>query len=202
MDRDRAAVDRTTPSTFPSASVRSKIYLMYHEEMESLVKHIPALKRIRFWMTFSDNYLNHLRGAGERGHDPDRAGGIYEGQEVVPLQFLKALLPDPATWARAPRARPASAASSEGIKDGKPRKDRLRLQHLRPRGVLPEVESQAISYTTGVPAMIGGQDDAHREVARRKGVFNMEQFDPDPFMEELNQYGLPWEAQTLNHPLE
>ncbi|MEW6594242.1 MAG: saccharopine dehydrogenase family protein [Thermodesulfobacteriota bacterium] len=169
-------------------------YLMYHEELESLVQNIKGLKRIRFWMTFSDNYLKHLevlQNVGMTGIEPV----MFEGREIIPLQFLKALLPDPASLGPRTKGKTCIGNVMEGIKDGKVRKIYI-YNVCDHEECYAEVGSQAISYTTGVPAMIGAMmmvTNAWRE----KGVFNMEQLDPDPFMDALNRYGLPWEVKEL-----
>jgi len=169
-------------------------YLMYHEELESLVKNIKGLKRIRFWMTFSDNYLKHLevlQNVGMTGIEPV----VFEGREIIPLQFLKALLPDPASLGPRTKGKTCIGNVIEGTKDGKPRKIYI-YNVCDHQECYREVGSQAISYTTGVPAMIGAMMMV-TNVWRAKGVFNMEQLDPDPFMEALNRYGLPWEVKEL-----
>jgi len=169
-------------------------YLMYHEELESLVKNIKGLKRIRFWMTFSDNYLKHLevlQNVGMTGIEPV----VFEGREIIPLQFLKALLPDPASLGPRTKGKTCIGNVIEGAKDGKPRKIYI-YNVCDHQECYREVGSQAISYTTGVPAMIGAMMMV-TNVWRAKGVFNMEQLDPDPFMEALNRYGLPWEVKEL-----
>ncbi len=169
-------------------------YLMYHEELESLVKNIKGLKRIRFWMTFSDNYLKHLevlQNVGMTSIEPV----LFEGKEIVPIQFLKKLLPDPASLGPRTKGKTCIGNVMEGIKDGKPRKIYI-YNVCDHEECYREVGSQAISYTTGVPAMIGAMMilQGHWKQA---GVFNMEQLDPDPFMEQLNHHGLPWQVQEL-----
>jgi len=173
---------------FPEIGVR-QMYLMYHEELESLVEHIPGLKRIRFWMTFSQEYLTHLRvlqNVGMTRIDPVD----FHGCKVVPLQFLKELLPDPASLAAGYTGKTNIGCMIEGLKDGKRRKYYVYnvCDHQR---AFREVGAQAISYTTGVPAMVGAKMMLTGKWAG-KGVFNLEQFDPDPFMEDLARYGLQW----------
>lgn len=174
---------------FPEGIGPKKIYLLYHEELESLVKFFPTIKMARFWMTFSDNYLKHLevlQNVGMTRIDPV----IYNGQEIIPLQFLKALLPDPGSLGPLTKGRTCIGCLIKGIKDGKEKKYFVYniCDHAK---CYDEVGSQAISYTTGVPAMIGGMMMLTGKW-RGKGVFNMEQMDPDPFMEKLNIHGLPW----------
>jgi len=169
-------------------------YLMYHEELESLVKNIKGLKRIRFWMTFSDNYLKHLevlQNVGMTAIEPV----MFQGREIVPIQFLKALLPDPASLGPRTKGKTCIGNVMEGVKNGKPRKIYI-YNVCDHEECYREVGSQAISYTTGVPAMIGAMMIL-RGHWKKAGVFNMEQLDPDPFMEELNLHGLPWEVREL-----
>jgi saccharopine dehydrogenase (NAD+, L-lysine-forming) len=173
---------------FPEVGPR-KAYVLYHEELESLVENIPGLERIRFWMTFGDEYLTHLRvleNVGMTGIEPVE----FQGQQIVPIQFLKQLLPDPASLAPGYTGKTCIGCLIEGTKDGKPRKVFVYnvCDHAE---TYREVRSQAISYTTGVPAMIGAKMML-TNTWRGAGVFNMEQLDPQPFMNDLNQYGLPW----------
>lgn len=179
---------------FPEGIGPMNIYLMYHEELESIVKHFPTLKRARFWMTFSENYLNHLRvlqNVGMTRIDPV----VYNGVEIVPLQFLKAVLPDPASLGPLTKGRTCIGCLVRGTKDGKDRT--VYIYNICDHAACyEEVGSQAISYTTGVPAMIGGMMMLQQKW-RGHGVFNMEQFDPDPFMEALNQHGLPWVVKEI-----
>ena len=176
---------------FPDGIGPKKIYLMYHEELESLTKNFRdiGLKQARFWMTFSDNYLKHLevlQNVGMTRIDPV----LYNGQEIVPLQFLKALLPDPASLGPLTKGKTCIGCVIKGTKDGKPVNYYI-YNICDHEAAYREVESQAISYTTGVPAMIGGMLVANGTWSG-KGVFNMEDFDPEPFMQKLNIHGLPW----------
>jgi len=174
---------------FPEGIGPMNIYLMYHEELESIVKHFPGIKRARFWMTFSENYLNHLKvlqNVGMTRIDPV----MYNGQEVIPLQFLKAVLPDPSSLGPLTKGRTCIGCLARGTKDGKPKIAYL-YNICDHEACFREVQSQAISYTTGVPAMIGAKMMLTGKW-NGQGVFNMEQLDPDPFMEALNQHGLPW----------
>lgn len=166
------------------------IYLLHHEEMESLAQNIKGIKQIRFWMTFSQNYLTHLKcleNVGMTSIEPIE----YEGMKIVPLQFLKAVLPDPASLGPRTKGKTNIGCIYQGVKDGKP-------LHYYVYNVCDhqecyrEVGSQAISYTTGVPAMIGAAMVMTGKW-KKPGVFNVEEFDPDPFMDALNQFGLPWQ---------
>jgi saccharopine dehydrogenase (NAD+, L-lysine-forming) len=173
---------------FPGVGVR-KAYLLYHEELESLVQNIKGLKRIRFWMTFGEAYLTHLRvleNVGMTRIDPVD----YKGTKVVPIEFLKCLLPDPSTLGAGYTGKTSIGCEIVGKKDGKPRK--VFIYNICDHAECwKEVRAQAVSYTTGVPAMIGAKMMLTSKW-RGKGVFNMEQLDPDPFMDDLNRYGLPW----------
>jgi saccharopine dehydrogenase (NAD+, L-lysine forming) len=186
VETDPMAIHRTFD--FPEIGPR-KMYLMYHEELESLAKNIPNVKRIRFWMTFSQEYLTHLRvlqNVGMTRIDPV----VFQGQEIIPLQFLKALLPEPSTLGANYKGKTNIGCLIEGLKDGKPRKYYIYnvCDHAE---AYREVKAQAVSYTTGVPAMLGAM---MMLTGRWKGagVFNVEELDPDPFMEKLGLYGLPF----------
>jgi len=173
---------------FPEIGEKN-IYLLYHEELESLAKNINGIKRIRFWMTFSDNYLNHLRvlqNVGMTSIEPVE----FEGKKIIPLQFLKAVLPDPASLGPRTKGKTNIGCIFQGIKDGKPRTYYV-YNVCDHQECYKEVGSQAISYTTGVPAMIGAMMILKGNW-KKAGVYNVEEFDPDPFMEALNKYGLPW----------
>jgi saccharopine dehydrogenase (NAD+, L-lysine forming) len=164
-------------------------YLLYHEELESLCQNIPGLKRIRFWMTFSERYLTHLRvleNVGMTSIEPIN----FKGQAIAPIEFLKAVLPDPASLGPRTKGKTCIGCDIVGIKDGKPK--RIFIYNVCDHeACYAEVSSQAISYTTGVPAMIGAMQIVNGNW-RDAGVWNMEQLDPDDFMEALNQNGLPW----------
>ena len=178
--------------TLPEDLGEMQVYLMYHEELESLGKHIKGLKRARFWMSFSDNYLKHLEVLGNVGVtriDPVRFNGV----DIVPLKFLKALLPDPASLGPLTKGKTCIGCQVRG-RDANGRKKTVYVYNICDHeACYREVQSQAISYTTGVPAMIGAKMMLTEQWSG-KGVFNMEQFDPDPFMEALNQHGLPWQV--------
>lgn len=168
---------------------KRNMYLLHHEELESLAINIKGIKRIRFWMTFSDNYINHLRvleNVGMTSIEPIE----FEGKQIVPLQFLKAVLPDPASLGPRTKGKTNIGCIFQGIKDGKP-KTYYVYNICDHQECYKEVGSQAISYTTGVPAMIGAMMVMTGKW-KKPGVFNVEEFDPDPFMEALNKYGLPW----------
>ena len=169
-------------------------YLLYHEELESLAKNIKGLRRIRFFMTFSERYLTHLRvleNVGMTRIDPID----FQGHKIVPIQFLKALLPDPASLGPRTKGKTCIGCEITGTKDGKPRKVFI-YNVCDHQECYKEVKSQAISYTTGVPAAIGGILLATGKW-RKPGVWNMEEMDPDPFMAELNRRGLPWQVKEL-----
>ncbi|OPZ92469.1 MAG: Carboxynorspermidine synthase [Firmicutes bacterium ADurb.Bin419] len=170
------------------------IYLLYHEELESLAVNIKGLKRARFWMTFSDNYLNHLRVLENIGMTSIKPI-VYEGKEIIPLQFLKAILPDPASLGARTKGKTNIGCIIQGIKDGKPKSYYVYNVCVHEE-CYKEVGSQAISYTTGVPAMIGAMMIL-KGIWKKPGVSNIEEFDPDPFMDALNKYGLPWQEQFL-----
>ncbi len=165
------------------------MYLLYHEEIESLAKNIPDVKRIRFFMTFGQSYLTHLKcleNVGMTSIEPID----YNGQKIVPLQFLKAVLPDPATLGPRTVGKTNIGCIFTGVKDGKP-KNYYVYNICDHQACYREVGSQAISYTTGVPAMIGAAMLISGQW-NLKGVRNVEEFDPDPFMAALNKFGLPW----------
>jgi len=173
-------------------------YLLYHEEMESLVKHIRGLKQIRFWMTFSEPYITHLKVLENVGIT--RIDEVeYEGTKVVPLRFLKALLPDPGSLGTNYTGKTVIGCIFNGVKDSTHQKKYIYnvCDHAE---AFTEVESQAVSYTTGVPAMIGAMLML-QNVWQGEGVFNVEQLDPDLFMENLNRHGLPWQIVDFNGSL-
>lgn len=169
-------------------------YLLYHEEMESLVKHIKGLKRIRFFMTFGQSYLTHMKCLENVG-----MLGIKEvehkGMKIVPMEFLKTLLPDPASLGPRTKGKTNIGIVAEGLKDGKKRKIYI-YQIKDHEECYAEVKAQGVSYTTGVPAVIGAKLMIEGKWSG-KGVFNMEQLDPDFFMEEMNAQGLPWNVREM-----
>jgi len=180
------------PFDFPHPEVGTKdIYLLYHEEMESLCHNLNGVKRLRFWMTFSQNYINHLtvlQNVGMTAIEPVD----FQGQQIAPLEFLKSVLPDPASLGPLTKGKTCIGCLIDGIKDGQ-RLQKYIYNVCDHQEAYAETKSQAISYTTGVPAMIGAKMilEGHW---KNPGVNNMEQNDPDPFMDALNQYGLPWEV--------
>lgn len=171
---------------------RKDMYLLHHEEIESLAKNIKGVKRIRFFMTFGQSYIQHmncLKDVGMLSTEPV----MYEGREIVPIQFLKALLPDPATLGARTKGKTNIGCIFTGRKDGKAKT--LYIYNVCDhQECYREVGSQAISYTTGVPAMIGAMLVC-TGVWNRPGVYNAEEFDPDPYMDALNRYGLPWTVE-------
>ncbi|NMA66079.1 MAG: saccharopine dehydrogenase family protein [Clostridiaceae bacterium] len=168
------------------------MYLLYHEELESLAINIKGVKRIRFWMTFSEKYLTHLRvleNVGMTSIEPIE----FEGKMIQPIQFLKAVLPDPASLGPRTKGKTNIGCIIQGVKDGKP-KTYYVYNVCDHEECYKEVGSQAVSYTTGVPAMIGASL-VMQGIWRKPGVYNVEEFDPDPFMEALNKFGLPWKEE-------
>lgn len=179
------------PINYPNIGAKES-YLIYHEELESLVKNFPTLKRARFWMTFGLEYLTHLRviqNIGMARIDPI----IYNGVEIVPIQFLKAVLPDPGDLGENYTGETSIGCRITGIKDGKERTYYI-YNNCSHEAAFKETGMQAVSYTTGVPAMIGAMMFM-KGIWRKPGVFNVEEFNPDPFMEQLNKQGLPWHEQ-------
>lgn len=176
------------------------MYMMYHEELESLAKFLPEMERTRFWMTFGDAYIQHLtvlQNVGMTRIDPV----MYNGVEIIPLQFLKAVLPEPSSLGATTKGKTniGDIATGEAL-DGSGEKTFYIKNICDHEEAFEETGNQAVSYTTGVPAMIGA---AMMLTGKWKGegVFNMEQLDPDPFMEMLNTQGLPWTVEELEGPL-
>ena len=191
IEIDPLSVSRTID--FPGVGPR-KAYLIYHEEEESLVRYIPGLERIRFWMTFSDSYIKHLevlQNVGLTRIDPVE----FEGVKIVPLQFLKALLPEPSSLAEGYTGKTSIGAIIQGRKDGRPKKVIIFnvCDHER---TYQEVGAQAVSYTTGVPAVTGAMMVLQGHW-RGAGVYNVEQFPPEPFLAEVARQGLPWHVESL-----
>ncbi len=176
------------PLTYPRVGARES-YLLHHEELESLVKNYPTIKRARFWMTFGQEYLTHLRVIQNIG----MASIVpidYNGMQIVPLQFLKAVLPNPQELGENYDGETSIGCRIRGVKDGKERTYYV-YNNCSHRAAYEETGMQGVSYTTGVPAMIGAMMFL-KGIWRKAGVFNVEEFDPDPFMEQLNKQGLPW----------
>ncbi|MCK9181740.1 MAG: saccharopine dehydrogenase family protein [Fibrobacteraceae bacterium] len=174
---------------YPSVGPRES-YLLFHEELESLVKHIPEIKQAKFWMTFGQEYLTHLRVLQDVGMtriDPVN----FKGQEIIPLEFLKALLPEPGSLGSHYTGKTCIGCQLTGTKDGEPNTYFVYnvCDHAE---CYKEVKAQAVSYTTGVPVMLGGAMIL-TGTWKGEGVFNMEEFDPDPFMAEIGKWGLPWQ---------
>ncbi len=176
------------------------MYLMYHEEIESLKTHLPEIERIRFWMTFGDAYITHLtvlQNVGMTGIEPVR----FQGKDIIPLQFLAAVLPKPETLGPTTKGKTniGDIATGQAL-DGSGEKTFYIYNICDHEDAFHETGNQAVSYTTGVPAMIGAAM-LLTGAWTGEGVFNMEQFDPDPFMDMLNQHGLPWQVKELAGPL-
>jgi saccharopine dehydrogenase (NAD+, L-lysine-forming) len=178
---------------FPEVGERAA-YLLYHEEIESLCRNIPGVRQIRFWMTFGDSYLKHLevlQNVGMTSIEPID----YEGKKIVPIQFLKALLPDPASLAKNYTGKTSIGCLIEGVKDGKRRKVFI-YNVCDHAACYEEVRSQAISYTTGVPAAVGAAMMVTGKW-NKPGVHNIEELDPEPFLELLGKHGLPWHVKEM-----
>ncbi|WP_156841362.1 saccharopine dehydrogenase family protein [Novosphingobium aquimarinum] len=180
------------------------MYMMYHEELESLAKFLPEMERARFWMTFGDAYIQHLtvlQNVGMTRIDPV----IYNGQEIIPLQFLKAVLPEPASLGPTTKGKTniGDIATGEAL-DGSGEKTFYIKNICDHEDAYEETGNQAVSYTTGVPAMVGAAmlvTGKWKGANGEGGVFNMEQFDPDPFLAMLGEQGLPWTVEELTEPL-
>ena len=178
--------------TYPNIGPR-KSYLLYHEELESLSKNFPTIKRGRFWMTFGEEYLTHLRviqNIGMAGIEPVE----FDGKQIIPLEFLKAVLPDPGSLGEHYEGETSIGCRIRGVKDGA-EKTYYIWNNCSHKAAYKETKAQGVSYTTGVPAMIGAMLMLN-EIWKGEGVFNVEQFDPDPFMERLNQFGLSWNEEV------
>ena len=176
------------PLTYPNIGPKES-YVIYHEELESLVKNFPTIKRARFWMTFGQEYLTHLRVIQNIGMA--RIDEVeYNGQKIVPIQFLKAVLPDPGELGENYTGQTSIGCRIRGIKDGKERTYYI-YNNCSHEEAYKETGTQGVSYTTGVPATIGAMMFM-QGLWKKPGVFNVEEFNPDPFMEQLNKQGLPW----------
>jgi len=179
------------PIAYPNIGERES-YLLYHEELESLVKNIPTIKRARFWMTFGQEYINHLtvlQNVGMTSIKPI----MYEGKEIVPLQFLKAVLPEPSELGENYSGETSIGCQIKGIKDGQ-EKTYYIYNNCSHQHAYKEVQAQGVSYTTGVPTMVGAMMMLTNQWMRH-GVYNVEEFNPDPFLKELAIHGLPWQEQ-------
>jgi saccharopine dehydrogenase (NAD+, L-lysine forming) len=178
---------------YPEVGPR-RSYLLYHEELESLVQNIKGLKRIRFWMTFGEEYIKHLtvlQNIGMTRIDPVE----HQGMQIIPIEFLKTLLPEPSSLSENYEGKTSIGCIIEGIKDGKPRK--VMIYNVCDHAAChQEVQAQAVSYTTGVPPVTGAIMVARGEWSG-SGVFNVEQLNPDPFLEELAKQGLPWHVKEM-----
>ena len=178
---------------FPEVGEKD-MYLLHHEELESLALNIPGIRRIRFFMTFGESYLRHLKcleNVGMTSIEPIE----FEGKKIIPLQFLKAVLPDPASLGPRTKGKTNIGCIFRGKKDGKEKTYYL-YNVCDHEACYKEVGSQAVSYTTGVPAMIGAML-VMNGTWKGAGVYNIEQFDPDPFMDALNRWGLPWQESFM-----
>lgn len=176
------------PLTYPEIGPKES-YVIYHEELESLVKNFPTLKRARFWMTFGQEYLTHLRVIQNIGMA--RIDKVeYNGQKIVPIQFLKAVLPDPGELGENYTGQTSIGCRIKGVKDGKERTYYI-YNNCSHEEAYKETGAQGVSYTTGVPATIGAMMFM-QGIWKKPGVFNVEEFNPDPFMEQLKIQGLPW----------
>jgi len=181
---------------YPNIGMRES-YLLHHEELESLVKNIPTLKRARFWMTFGKAYINNLQvlqNVGMTSIEPI----IYEGKEIVPLQFLKAVLPEPSDLGENYTGETSIGCQIKGIKNGENQNYYI-WNNCKHQDAWREVKAQGVSYTTGVPAMLGAKMMLEK-TWMKAGVFNVEEFNPDSFLGALGDYGLPWN-EMINGPL-
>jgi saccharopine dehydrogenase (NAD+, L-lysine forming) len=180
------------PIDYPNIGPKES-YLLYHEELESLVKNFPTLKRARFWMTFGQEYLTHLRvmeNIGITGIKPIK----FKGMDIVPIEFLKALLPEPGTLGENYSGETSIGCMIKGIKDGK-EKTYYIWNNCKHQDAYRDAKAQGVSYTTGVPAMLGAKLMMTGEWMKA-GVYNCEEMNPDPFMAQIGGYGLPWEEKV------
>ncbi len=176
------------PIEYPNVGPRES-YLLYHEELESLVKNIPTIKRARFWMTFGQAYITHLQvlqNVGMTSIKPIK----YQGMDIVPLQFLKAVLPEPSELGENYTGETSIGCQIKGLKGGKPRTYFV-WNNCKHQDAWTDVKGQGVSYTTGVPAMLGAKLMMNG-TWMKPGVYNVEELNPDPFMAEIGKYGLPW----------
>ena len=193
------AMQVSTPFDFDEVGVR-QAYLMYHEELESLAKFNPEMERARFWMTFGDEYIKHLtvlQNVGMTSIEPVK----YQGTEIIPLQFLASVLPKPETLGESTKGNTniGCIATGEAL-DGSGEKTFYINNICSHEAAFEETGNQAVSYTTGVPAMIGSAMMV-QNIWDKKGVVNTEEMDPDPFMQMLGEHGLPWQVKELDGPV-
>lgn len=182
---------------FPAVGEKN-MYLMYHEELESMKTHFPEIERARFWMTFGDAYINHvtvLQNIGMTSIEPI----MHDGREIIPLQFLKSVLPDPSELGELTKGKTCIGDIATGMKDGKEKTFYI-YNICDHEECYAEVGSQAVAYTTGVPAMIGAAQILKGNWTEA-GVWNIEQLDPDDYMDMLNKQGLRWEVHELDGPV-
>jgi saccharopine dehydrogenase (NAD+, L-lysine-forming) len=185
------------PIDYPGIGPRES-YVLYHEELESLVKNFPTLKRARFWMTFGQQYITHLtvlQNVGMTSIQPVR----FKGMDVVPLEFLKAVLPEPGSLSENYTGQTSIGCQIKGVKDGTDVTYYV-WNNCSHEAAHREVQAQGVSYTTGVPAVVGAMLMLTHPDWQRSGVFNCEELNPDPFMELLPIHGLPWH-ERINEPL-
>lgn len=183
------------PITYPNIGKRES-YLLYHEELESLVKNMPTIKRARFWMTFGKSYINYLQLLQNVGMTSIKPIN-FQGMEIVPLQFLKAVLPEPSELGENYTGETSIGCQIKGIKDGKDRTYFV-WNNCKHQDAWKDVNAQGVSYTTGVPSMLAAKL-MMSGVWMKPGVFNVEEFDPDPFMSAIGDYGLPWNEIVNGH---
>jgi saccharopine dehydrogenase (NAD+, L-lysine-forming) len=184
------------PIEYPRVGPKES-YLLYHEELESLVKHFPTLKRARFWMTFGQQYITHLtvmQNIGITSIKPIK----FKGMDIVPLEFLKALLPEPGSLGENYTGETSIGCQIKGIKDGM-EKTYFIWNNCKHQDAYSDTKAQGVSYTTGVPAMLGAKLMMEK-IWMKPGVWNCEQMDPDPFMSQIGKYGLPWEEADNTAP--
>jgi saccharopine dehydrogenase (NAD+, L-lysine forming) len=184
------------PIDYPNIGPKES-YLLYHEELESLVKHFPTIKRARFWMTFGQQYITHLQvlqNVGMTSIEPIK----FQGQDIIPLEFLKALLPEPGSLGENYTGETSIGIHMKGIKDGREKTYYIWNNCLH-QDAWKDAKAQGVSYTTGVPAMLGAKL-MMEGIWKQAGVYNCEQMDPDPFMAQVGKFGLPWQ-EAVNIPL-
>jgi saccharopine dehydrogenase (NAD+, L-lysine-forming) len=184
------------PIDYPNIGPRES-YLLYHEELESLVKNFPTIKRARFWMTFGQQYITHLQVLQNVGMTSIKPIN-FQGKEIVPLEFLKAVLPEPGSLGENYTGETSIGVHIKGIKDGREKTYYIWNNCLH-QDAWKDAKAQGVSYTTGVPAMLGAKL-MMEGIWMKPGVFNCEEMDPDPFMAQIGKYGLPWQ-EAINIPL-